>query len=179
MSAPPSRPATPDFICTGFWANQDLRDPCFDFLEHVCTGRNSMMEYLHGECTFFALALNDLTGYPMYCLADEDELAERDYPDPSEKIFPLIHDFCVIGDIGSESNPALFVDCRGIISSEHAFLDEFRDFFTGYRLIRYAPNQIKRLRDFFWSPASKNHASRYYQEACNYIKGHSQSYMSY
>ena len=94
MSAPPSRPSTPDFICTGFWVNQDLRDPCFDFLEHVCTGRNSLMEYLHGECTFFALALNDLAGYPMYCLADEDELAERDYPDPSEKIFPLIHDFC-------------------------------------------------------------------------------------
>lgn len=176
MSAP-SSPEVRDCLRTGFWTNQNLQDPDFDFLEDVCTGRNTLMDYLHGECTFFALALHDLAGFPVYCIADEDELADRGYPDPAGGKFPLIHDFCVIGDIDRESDSALFLDCRGIIGREQAFLEEFRDFFDGYRIIQYTKEQLDELRTSLWSPASKNHADRYYLEACSYIKHHSQDYI--
>ena len=178
MSAPSSLPTISsmeqDCIRTGFWINQDLRDPDFECLDEIRTGQNSLMDYLHGWCTFFALALYDLAGFPMYCLADEDEWEERDCPVPAGKNFPLIHDFCVLGGI---DDSALFVDCRGIIGSEQAFLEEFRDFFTDYQLIRYTPEQVQNLKDFLWSPASGCDADQYYLEACNYIKHHLQEYI--
>lgn len=159
-------------IRTGYWVHQNLEDPNFDFLEYAYSGVHDLMEYLHGSCTLFALALHALTGIPMYALVDVDEMEEVGCYDPASPHFPLIHNFCASGDIESEDDPAVFMDCRGAIANERAFLEEFRDFFTGYLLIQYTPEQIETVKKNIWNGYGSSNADQYYEEALGYIKGH-------
>lgn len=163
--------------CTGFWPGQDFQDPDFDMLDKVSTGQHVLMEFLHGWCTLFAMALGEVTGLPIYCLADQEELYDTGCFDPANDDFPLVHAFCVAGDLEDEENPPFFVDCRGMINSKQAFLEEFRDFFTEYRLFRYTAEQLQAVKRDIWSRfLGHEAATQYYTEALNYIKEHIQDY---
>lgn len=76
--------------------------------------------FLHGVCGFFALALHQEFGYPVYVVAAEPEDWE-DANDTWEN--RIVHIYCRSGDT--------YIDVRGKTEDEEAFLNEFADFLWG------------------------------------------------
>lgn len=161
-----------DTIRTAHWIGQDMSDPDFEDLDDAYAGRYRLSEYLHGWCAMFAMALRDVTGMPMFGVADSDELDSRGWPDPGEKGFPLVHAFCM-----HEPTMAL-VDCRGAVSDEKAFLEEFRDFLDAYVVFRYDDAQVEAIRRRLWYGPEKGAARRRYLEAVRYVRNHLDDYPS-
>lgn len=157
---------------TGFWTGQDFLEPNFEALEAVRVGQYCLMDYLHGWCFAFALALHDVFGFPICLLADTDELGSMENPNPDSPVFPLIHGFCAKPSPSGVS----FLDCRGSIDNEQTFLEEFRDFFTDYIIIKCKPDQIQTIRKRQWYGPESKTARKHYLYALNYVKTHIQDF---
>lgn len=75
--------------------------------------RYCMEDYLHGYCEYFAYALHQELGYPMYKVYDSE--AETD--------MALVHVFCI--------NPnGEYVDVRGVIPNIWDLIEPYEDFLS-------------------------------------------------
>ena len=78
------------------------------FTRFTCPG--NMEDYLHGYCEYFAYALHQELGYPMYKVYDSE--AETD--------MALVHVFCI--------NPnSEYVDVRGVIPNIWDLIEPYED----------------------------------------------------
>lgn len=157
-------------VMTGFWNEARLSELDFDEIEEIRAGTTCLMDYLHGICTIFALALHDLYGYPVYCLADPYEVEEYGNPALAEDYFPIIHDFCMIGDPFEEGT--VYLDCRGAVNHLQLFLEEFRDFFDSFQLLPYSDENLDTVRDRYWKEIGTAVADAHYNNARGYILAH-------
>lgn len=102
-------------IRTGYWANIDLDEPDFAFLQDIALVSEPAVpihlgDYLHGVCSVAALALHDIFGYQILSLYDVNEAKEYGIKSKYAPGFPIIHDFCY------DPNHDVFIDVRGVIS---------------------------------------------------------------
>ena len=114
----------------GFWEQTNDEEIMDGLLESQMVSEGVfLMDYLHGFCSMFALALHKKFGYPIFRCVSINELDECGFENYSvrelEKIsydnLPLIHDFCVVDN--------RYIDVRGITDDGKLFFSSFEDFF--------------------------------------------------
>ena len=91
-----------------FIQRNELNSEDFNFLEKFTIKNFSLLDFLHGYCNYFSLALHNKYGYEIMNLYNCDKT--------------LIHSFCTY-----KKN---FIDIRGITSNLNEFLIDFEDWVT-------------------------------------------------
>ena len=91
-----------------FIQRNELNSEDFNFLEEFIIKDFSLLDFLHGYCNYFSLALHNTYGYEVMNLYDYDKT--------------LIHSFCIY-----KNN---YIDVRGITPNLNEFLIDFEDWVT-------------------------------------------------
>jgi len=91
-----------------FIQHKELNSEDYNFLEEITIKNFSLLDFLHGYCNYFSLALHNTYGYEVMNLYNYDKT--------------LIHSFCIY-----KNN---YIDIRGITSNLNEFLIDFEDWVT-------------------------------------------------
>lgn len=166
-------------IRTGYWANIDLGEPDFTFLQDIAlvsepTVPIHLGDYLHGVCSVAALALHDIFGYQILSLYDVNEAKEYGIKSKYAPGFPIIHDFCY------DPKHDVFIDVRGVISQFDVFVSEFDEFIEDSPNARDWITKIgsaKKYRAATEEYMGKETFNCYYTAVAAWIKSHKEMYM--
>ena len=165
-------------IRTGFWANVDLDEPDFTFLQDIALVSGPAMpihldDYLHGVCSVAALALHDIFGYQILSLYDVNEAKEYGIKSKYAPGFPIIHDFCY------DPKHNAFIDVRGVISQFDVFISEFDDFIEDTQNVRDLITKIgsaKKYRAVNEDAMGKETFAYYYTAVASWIRSNKEMY---
>lgn len=110
---------------------------------HLAPGPDGLnaVDFLHGHCDVFALALHDLYGYPIGMKIDDDACAE-DPSDADAAMGYMTHVYCITTfPDGTEA----FCDIRGMTPDAAWFFEPFEDFLTlpGMPCAQPSPEQLR------------------------------------
>lgn len=107
---------------------EEYISPTFEFMESICYENKdekatineiNAYDFLHGFCYEFALVLNQLYGYEIECILDENN--------------ELVHAYCII----KNDNNNVYIDIRGITTDYHLFIKEFDDWIEYFNIPTY------------------------------------------
>lgn len=177
MNASTKTSKTP--IRTGYWANVDLDEPDFTFLQGIMLTSELTMpihldDYLHGVCSVAALALHDIFGYQILSLYDVSEARGSGIESKYSGSFPIIHDFCF------DPKHDIYIDVRGICSDFDEFISEFDDFIEDPQNARDWTTKIgsaKKYRAANEDAMGKETFNYYYTAVAAWVKSHKEMYM--
>lgn len=147
-----SNPKTGAFAaCNDYWPDYN------DYLENfkLPNGKTAAI-YLHGNCEIFAIALNNVFGYPIQYLTDTTRYAHT-----KDKLNTLVHAYC--------NANGTYIDVRGVTTDRKTLIEEFEDFFS---TPAYIDTSAHGLRDKLFNGMNETEARQEIQIAVDFIRSH-------
>ena len=122
-------------------------------------GTYDMSDYLFGDCEYFAKALHDEFGYPIYSIRNADEEKEGLYNEGA-----CIHVFCISGDG--------YVDARGTTPFLQEFCEPYED------LCDWTNISVNTYSETPWVNELNGSGKIAYENARKFIREHKEMYQS-